>query len=165
MSFNFYISIDSSISCSAADGSSFTGFSSTSETHDQSSLYVLIIYAFKIKVSLAEVIFTISGAGLPEEQGCGSCVEDLTDTLDELIMEIENSTNLLASINETQQQTLQQEIMEAQVNFSKLPIVFQFFVSFLLQFSVKEYEDTLLVLAVVLGVHPPLDASINIVWL
>ncbi len=61
------------------------------------------------------MIITVTGFGLSEEEGCGNCVQDLTDSLDELIMEIRNSTDLLASVNETQQQILQQEIMESQV--------------------------------------------------
>lgn len=66
-------------------------------------------------MSIAEVIITITGPDLVEEQGCGVCVQDLTNNLDELQGVINNSTILLGSVNGTQERLLQQEIMDSQV--------------------------------------------------
>ena len=61
------------------------------------------------------MIITVTGEGLAEEQGCGVCVEDLTDNLEELLVIIQNSSESLPSVNRTQEDLLRREIMEAQV--------------------------------------------------
>ena len=61
------------------------------------------------------MIITVSGSGLEEERGCGVCVEGLVLILDEIGMVIDNSSSLLGSINTTQEELLQGEIMESQV--------------------------------------------------
>lgn len=72
------------------------------------------------KVAIAEVVITVSGSGLEEEEesGCGVCVENLILSLDEIVMVIENSSNWLGSINTTQEELLQGQIMESQVRLS-----------------------------------------------
>ena len=69
-----------------------------------------------LKVSVAEVVVVITGSGLAEEQGCGVCVQRLTETLRELRMVIQNSSSLLPSVNSTQEDLLGDGIMESQVS-------------------------------------------------
>ena len=65
---------------------------------------------------MAEVVVVITGSGLTEEQGCGVCVQRLTETLRELRMVIQNSSSLLPSVNSTQEDLLGDGIMESQVS-------------------------------------------------
>lgn len=58
----------------------------------------------------------ITGSGLAEEQGCGVCVQRLTETLQELRMVIQNSSSLLLSVNNTQEDRLGDGIRESQVS-------------------------------------------------
>ena len=58
-----------------------------------------------------------------EEQGCGVCVEDLTDNLDELLVQIQNSSDSLPTVNQTQEDLLQQEIMRSQVRRINLLLI------------------------------------------
>ena len=61
------------------------------------------------------MIVLITETGMEVEQGCGECVDRLTDSLRELGLVIGNSSSLLASVNATQEDLLTDGIMESQV--------------------------------------------------
>lgn len=109
----------SSISLSAVHSITLHGFPISSES-PQISTYKQqhrhYAPALLKKVSIAEVVVVITGAGLEEEQGCGVCVKDLTGNLRELRTLIENSSSLLGSVNSTQEQLLENGIMESLVH-------------------------------------------------
>ena len=70
-----------------------------------------------MKVSIAEIIVTITGSDLGEEEGCGACTEQLTDTLNDLTVVISNSSSGLGGlVNTSQEEFVQREIMDTQVN-------------------------------------------------
>ena len=69
------------------------------------------------QISIAELIINIGGFGLEEDLGCGSCVERLTNALDELIETLhDTSTNITSLVNQTQILMLEEDIAESEVS-------------------------------------------------
>lgn len=110
-----YTHTDPSLSYPAVHRAPLNGLTFPSEYSINTTFKADVIVGIHWKVAIAEVVITVSGSGLEEERGCGVCVEDLILNLDEIVVVIDNSSSLLGSINTTQEELLQGEIMESQV--------------------------------------------------
>ncbi len=72
-----------------------------------------------MQVSISEIIVAVNDSSLPEDVGCGACVDQLVITLDGVVPDIRNASLTLDSlVNQTQIQLLSGGISKLDVTIA-----------------------------------------------